>query len=137
MQKTIGNSTFGNPDIVCLQQVHNAAQMHPFYDRRFHHGRQTGYSEENPERGWGQLLPEYFEETLTIKNHAVNGRSTRSFIDEGRWAAVLDALQPGDYVFIQFGHNDQKENDPTRYTNPYTAYRRNLENTSGKVAKRC
>ncbi|MCB0533595.1 MAG: rhamnogalacturonan acetylesterase [Saprospiraceae bacterium] len=86
-----------------------------------------GTPEENPERGWGQLLPEYFEETLIIKNHAVNGRSTRSFLDEGRWATVLDALQPGDYVFIQFGHNDQKENDPKRYTNPYTAYRRNLE----------
>lgn len=86
-----------------------------------------GTAEENPERGWGQLLPEFFEKTLTIKNHAVNGRSTRSFIDEGRWTTVLEALQPGDYVFIQFGHNDQKENDPKRYTNPYTAYRRNLE----------
>jgi len=57
----------------------------------------------------------------------MNGRSTKSFITEGRWKAVLDSLQPGDYVFIQFGHNDQKIQDSTRYTEPFTSYRRNLE----------
>jgi lysophospholipase L1-like esterase len=86
-----------------------------------------GTPAENPERGWGQLLPVFFTEKAAIHNHAVNGRSTRSFIDEGRWEAVLAELQSGDYVFIQFGHNDQKELDPARYTNPWTAYRRNLE----------
>lgn len=86
-----------------------------------------GAPEINPERGWGQLLPSFFNENAEVRNHAVNGRSTRSFIDEGRWEAVLAELRSGDYVFIQFGHNDMKEKDPARYTNPYSSYRRNLE----------
>jgi lysophospholipase L1-like esterase len=64
---------------------------------------------------------------VVIKNRAVNGRSTKSFITEGRWKSVLDSLQVGDYVFIQFGHNDQKIQDSTRYTEPFTSYRKNLE----------
>lgn len=83
--------------------------------------------EVNPERGWGQALPQYFDSSIVVRNHAVNGRSTRSFIDEGKWAAVLAELKPGDYVFIQFGHNDEKVQDSSRYTNPYTGYRLNLE----------
>lgn len=81
----------------------------------------------NPERGWGQMLPLFFAENVTIKNRARNGRSSKSFIDEGLWKAVYDSLQAGDYVFIQFGHNDQKDYDSTRFTNPYTGYRRNIE----------
>lgn len=85
-----------------------------------------GPVEKNPERGWGQALHQYFSSEVAIQNHAVNGRSSKSFIDEGRWDAVLEALQPGDYVLIQFGHNDQKYKDPKRYTNPTTAYYHNL-----------
>lgn len=80
-----------------------------------------------PETGWCQVLPDFFNETVTIKNHAVNGRSTKSFIDEGRWQAVLDSLNPGDYVFIQFGHNDEKIQDSTRYTVPFGSYSENLK----------
>ena len=80
----------------------------------------------NPERGWGQMLGIFFDENVNIKNAAVNGRSTKSFIDEGRWDDVLKQIKAGDYVFIQFGHNDQKNKDPKRYTNPFTGYRRNL-----------
>src|SRR5262245_33713521 len=65
--------------------------------------------ENNPERGWGQLLQQYLDERAIAHNHALNGRSTKSFIDEGRWAAVLGQLTLGDYVFIQFGHNDEKD----------------------------
>lgn len=68
-----------------------------------------------PERGWGQLLPYYFKNSLAIRNHAANGRSTLRFINEGRWEQVLNELQSGDYVLIQFGHNDQKQDDPKRY----------------------
>ena len=82
--------------------------------------------DENPERGWAQMLPQFFNKDVTIDNRAVNGRSTKSFIDEKRWDSVHKALKKGDYVFIQFGHNDQKENDSKRYTNPHTAYRNNL-----------
>ena len=82
--------------------------------------------DKNPEHGWGQMLPELMTSEINIENHAVNGRSTRSFLAEGRWEKVKDQLKPGDYVFIQFGHNDQKVADPERYTNPFTAYRYNL-----------
>lgn len=68
-----------------------------------------------PERGWGQLLAEFMTPALEIKNHASNGRSTRRFIDEGRWGVVLSELKKGDYVLVQFGHNDQKKSDPKRY----------------------
>lgn len=81
----------------------------------------------NPEFGWGQVLPEFFDGNVTIVNHAKNGRSTKSFIEEGRWQQVMDDLNVGDYVFIQFGHNDQKTNKPERYANAYSGYRANLE----------
>jgi len=83
--------------------------------------------EGNPERGWGQAFPLFFDQRLTVRNHAVNGRSSRSFIDEGRWAAVRSQLKPGDYVFVQFGHNDEKQEDPARYANPDSTFPENLE----------
>lgn len=79
----------------------------------------------NPERGWGQMLSRYFTDGITIDNHAVNGRSSKSFIDEGRWDNVLSKIQKGDYVFIQFGHNDEKD-DPKRHTDPGTTFDANL-----------
>ena len=82
---------------------------------------------ENPETGWCQVLPSFFDlNQVVIDNRAVNGRSTKSFIKEKRWDSVYNSLQPGDYVFIQFGHNDAKVADSTRYTNPHTSYRHNL-----------
>lgn len=80
-----------------------------------------------PETGWCQVLGNYFDETVTVHNHARNGRSSKSFIDEGRWQVVLDSLQQGDVLFIQFGHNDEKEYDSTRYTIPFGTYSENLE----------
>lgn len=80
-----------------------------------------------PETGWCQVLDPYFDETVSVKNHAVNGRSSKSFIDEGRWNAVLDSLRPGDFVFIQFGHNDQKDYDTARFATPFGTYTSNLE----------
>ena len=79
----------------------------------------------NPERGWGMVLQGYFDRHVRISNHAVNGRSSKSFIDEGRWQRVLDALKPGDYVIIQFGHNDEK-NDSLRHTVPGGSFDDNL-----------
>ena len=75
-------------------------------------------AKQNPERGWGQLFRPLFDGSVTVCNHAANGRSTKSFRDEGRWKTVCDGLRPGDYVFIQFGHNDQKQSDSTRYASP-------------------
>ena len=79
-----------------------------------------------PERGWGMALPKFFVDPAMVRNHAMNGRSTKSFIDEGRWAKVLSELRPGDYVIIQFGHNDEKKEDPKRYTDPASSFRDNL-----------
>lgn len=95
----IGNSTMANK---------------PFYDG-------------NPEKGWGQIFPLYFKEGIRIENHAVNGRSTKSFIDEGRWEVVREKIKPGDYVIIEFGHNDAKKEDPKRFVDANTTYRWNLK----------
>lgn len=80
----------------------------------------------HPERGWGQMLPTYFKDGVRIENHAMNGRSTRSFIAEGRWKVVLERVKVGDYVIIQFGHNDEKAEDPKRGTGPFTDFKGNL-----------
>src|SRR4051812_12381476 len=84
-------------------------------------------SDTTSERGWGQYLGREFDSTVAVHNHAVNGRSTKSFITEGKWAAVLGQLKPGDYLLIEFGHNDEKVEDSTRYAEAHTAYRQNLE----------
>ena len=79
-------------------------------------------SKGSPERGWGMALQCYFDEAfIRVDNHAVNGRSSKSFIGEGRWKQVLDKLQPGDYVVIQFGHNDEKPGE-TRHTDPGSTF---------------
>ena len=80
-----------------------------------------------PETGWGQQFQSYFDSKVKVSNHAVNGRSSKSFIDEGRWKIVFDSLKRGDYVFIQFGHNDEKADKPAVYTDPSTTYKQNLE----------
>lgn len=80
----------------------------------------------NPERGWGQMLSRYFSSHIIVDNHAVNGRSSKSFIEEGRWDTVLSKIKPGDYVFIQFGHNDEKP-DRKRHTDPGTTFDANLK----------
>lgn len=81
---------------------------------------------DNPERGWGQLFPNFFNDSIKIDNRAKNGRSTKSFIDEGRWDSVMNKVSKGDYIFIQFGHNDSKKEDPKRYAEPHTTYKNNL-----------
>lgn len=80
----------------------------------------------NIERGWGMLLSSYVQPEIAISNHAINGRSTKSFIDEGSWQKVLDCMLPGDYLFIQFGHNDEKINSPERYTKASETFSQNL-----------
>ena len=82
--------------------------------------------DDNPERGWGQLFPNYITDDVEIQNHAVNGRSTKSFITEHRWDTVMSRLKAGDYVMIQFGHNDQKVEDSNRSAPAHTLYKDNL-----------
>lgn len=93
----IGDSTMANKDIS--------------------HGKQ--------ERGWGMALQCYFDDNIVIDNHAVNGRSSLSFINEGRWDKVLEKIKPGDIVIIQFGHNDEKTK-ADRHTDPGSTFDYNL-----------
>ena len=77
------------------------------------------------ERGWAMALQAYFDDNIIVDNHAVNGRSSKSFIDEGRWDKVLQKMKPGDYVIIQFGHNDEKPK-ADRHTDPGSTFDYNL-----------
>ena len=79
-----------------------------------------------PERGWGMAFGPLLVDPAMVQNHAMNGRSTKSFLDEGRWEKVAGELRAGDFVIIQFAHNDEKKEDPKRYAAPDTTFRDNL-----------
>ena len=82
--------------------------------------------DKRPETGWGEALQKFFNpDKVKIENHAKNGRSTRTFVEERLWQAIIDKLKKGDYVFIEFGHNDAAKDRTDRYTPPED-YRRNL-----------
>lgn len=79
--------------------------------------------ERAPQAGWGQVLQEWLDPAQwEVRNHAIGGRSSRSFIDEGRLDAISKELRAGDVLLIQFGHNDAKFEDPSRYTDPQSDY---------------
>ena len=80
-----------------------------------------------PQTGIGQVMNLFLKPEVRVENHAKNGRSTKSFIDESRLTPIYDKITAGDFLFIQFGHNDEKKNDPQRYTDPYSDYMVNLE----------
>jgi lysophospholipase L1-like esterase len=79
------------------------------------------YDKASDKRGWGQLMQPRFKGNVTVYNLARNGRSSKSFIDEGLWAKALE--KKPDYVFIQFGHNDCPGKGPKRHTDPNTTYK--------------
>ncbi len=85
---------------------------------------QTYKESETPMRGWGQYLGQFFTDEVTVVNRAIGGRSTRTFIAEERWKGITAELAKGDWVFVQFGHNDNSSN-PARHTTPED-YRNNL-----------
>jgi lysophospholipase L1-like esterase len=78
-----------------------------------------------PETGWGMPFEKMFNETVKVDNRAANGRSTKTFISEGKWRTIIDDAKEGDFVMIQFGHNDQSKDKEDRYTSP-EEYKRNL-----------
>ncbi len=78
-----------------------------------------------PQTGMSQALTLYLKESVAVVSYAKNGRSTKSFLDEGRFQAVESAMAPGDFLLIQFGHNDEKD-DPARHTDPDTDFKENL-----------
>jgi lysophospholipase L1-like esterase len=75
-----------------------------------------------PQQGWGARIKDMFSSGVTFNNRAIGGRSSKSFVDEGRLAAILGVIKPGDYLFVQFGHNDGYS-DPRLHTDPYTSYK--------------
>ncbi len=79
--------------------------------------------ERAPRNGWGQHLQGFLDpELFAVHNHAIGGRSSRSFIEEGRLQPIIEQLRTGDVLLIQFGHNDAKYEDPRRYNEPEQAY---------------
>lgn len=94
--------------------------------------------EKRPETGWGEMFGQFFKDgKIKIENRAMNGRSTKTFISENRWQTIISELKKGDYVFVQFGHNDSSKDKGERYTPPED-YRKNLvkfiEETRAKKA---
>ena len=88
-----------------------------------------------PQTGLSQGLLLYLKDDVFLRSFAVNGRSTKSFIDEGRLAEIDRYLKKDDFLFIQFGHNDEKKEDPVRYADPYGAYKENLKIMIGTARK--
>ncbi|MFD2706515.1 rhamnogalacturonan acetylesterase [Salibacterium lacus] len=80
-----------------------------------------------PRMGWAQVLDRMFDKKIEVHNEAAPGRSSKSFIDEGRLDEILAEIEKRDYLFIQFGHNDSKSDDPDRYTDPDTTYKSYLK----------
>ncbi len=78
-----------------------------------------------PQTGMSQGLDRFLKREVHLESHAKNGRSTKSFLDEGHFEAVKARMKRGDFLFIQFGHNDEKP-DPARHTDPETSFRENL-----------
>jgi rhamnogalacturonan acetylesterase len=78
-------------------------------------GDSTVRNNNGEQRGWGSLLPEFFDSAkIAISNQAMAGRSTRTFVKEGRWEKVLGSLKKGDFVMMQFGHNEGSKPDTSR-----------------------
>lgn len=78
-----------------------------------------------PQAGWGQMIGELLNDRTIVWNKAASGRSSKSFLDEGRLALIISALRPGNVLLVQFGHNDQKP-DEERRTEPFSTYQEHL-----------
>lgn len=89
-----------------------------------------------PQVGWGQVLHLFSKNDVLIEDHAENGRSTKSFKEEGRFDVILERLSKGDFVICEFGHNDEKIQDEKRYTTPYGTYQENLKYYADKVKEK-
>lgn len=88
-----------------------------------------------PENGWGMPFVYFFDSTVTVDNRAKNGRSTRTFIEEGSWQRLINDVKAGDYVLIQFGHNDEAKEKTDRYTTP-EQYKTNLSRFIDETRKK-
>lgn len=92
--------------------------------------------DEKQERGWGQMLPMMLQGPVKVSNHAVNGKSSKSFIESGLWDKMMAGVKKGDYVIIQFGHNDEKIKSPDRYSAPGSTFDANMTKMVKDVKKK-
>lgn len=92
----------------------------------------TNTADNYPGRGWMQMIDQFFDGSINIVNQGASGRSSKSYRNEGLWNKVIDRVKPGDYVLIQFGHNDEKE-DTLRHTDPQTTFKQNMGNYVNEV----
>lgn len=90
--------------------------------------------EEEPWASWGQMIPRFFKPGVAIANHAESGLSLGSFIGSRRLEKILSVIKPGDFVFVEFGHNDEKEKGPN--DGPYKSYTERLKVFSKEVKAR-
>jgi len=104
------------PGLMILASMAASAQKRPLHIFLAGDSTMAAKAEDKrPETGWGERLEARFRPgSVKVVNRAMNGRRSKSFIDEGRWQKIIDDLQKGDWVFIQFGHNDQKKDSPDR-----------------------
>ncbi|WP_160720762.1 rhamnogalacturonan acetylesterase [Bacillus sp. USDA818B3_A] len=84
---------------------------------------QTYEISEKEQGGWGEFLQDYLTEDIHVVNHAIGGRSSKTFVEEGRLNKIVEKMKEGDYLFIQMGHNDATASKPERYTDPFTTYK--------------
>ena len=88
-----------------------------------------------PQQGWGQRMQELVKDGVKVNNRSIGGRSTKNFKAEGRWANLIREVKKGDFVIIQFGHNDGTKDKPERYTDPKTEYKDNMRGFVEDVRK--
>lgn len=89
-----------------------------------------------PQSGWGQALGFYLRDSIVVDNRASSGRSSKSFLAEGRWDDLVSDVRAGDVVLISFGHNDARRDSPRRFTTPDGEFRENLERFAREVRER-
>lgn len=97
---------------------------------------QTYGPSEAPQAGWGQFIDQYLTDQVEVANHAIGGRSSKTFITEGRLEKIAEKMTAGDYLLIQMGHNDSTKIRPERYTEPYDDYKKYLKQYI-KAARLC
>src|SRR5699024_11082179 len=97
---------------------------------------QTYYETESKQAGWGQFISEYFSREVNFFNHAIGGRSSKSFIEEGRLEKIVSDITEGDYLLVQMGHNDSTKSKPERYTEPYDEYKSYLKQYIDEVRRK-
>lgn len=88
---------------------------------------QTYQNSDEDQGGWGEFLTDHFTEDVCVSNHSIGGRSSKTFVKEGRLLKILEEIRERDLLFIQMGHNDATKEKPERYTEPFTTYKNYLK----------